>query len=77
MLSYIVRLLTEFEREHQLRPNLLYLSPEHLERLREDFDSRFDLQAIMRMLDMEVLVDDVIVHPHVAWVQPAARRRAG
>lgn len=77
MLSYIVRLTTDFEREHGLRPNLLYLSQAHVRQLQEDFDPRFDLQTIMRMLRMEVLIDSAIVHPHVAWVQPAARKRAG
>ena len=77
MLSHIVRLTTEFEREHGLRPNLLYLNPEHLQRLQADFDPRFDLQVTMGMLRMEVLVDAGILHPHVAWTQPAAQRRAG
>lgn len=77
MLSHILRLTTEFEREHGLRPNLLYLSPDQVQRLQADFDPRFDLRAIMRMLRMEVLIDRTIVHPHVAWVQTAARRRAG
>lgn len=77
MLSYIVRLTTDFEHEHGLRPNLLYLNPTHLQRLQADFDERLDLHTILRMLRMEVLVDRAIAHPHVAWVQTAARRRAG
>ena len=77
MLSYIVRLTTDFERDHGLRPNLLYLSQAHVQRLQDDFDPRFDLQTIMQMLRMEVLIDSTVAHPHVAWVQPAACKRAG
>lgn len=72
-----MRLTTDFEREHGLRPNLLYLSPDQVQHLREDFDPRFDLAAILRMLRMEVMIDRTILHPHIAWAQPAWRRRTG
>ncbi len=77
MLSYIIRLTTDFEREHGTKPTLLYLSPDQMRHLQQDFDPRFDLEAIMDMLGMEVLIDPAVLHPHVALVQPAARRRAG
>lgn len=56
---------------------MLYLNPAQLQQLREDFDPRFDVQAIMSMLHMEVVVDRAVLHPHAAWTQPAVRRRAG
>lgn len=76
MLSFIMRLVSEFEREHDLRPNLLYMNDEHVRHLQQSFARRYDLAAIMRMLQMEILIDTDIVHPRVAWVQLAAARRA-
>lgn len=76
MLSFIVRVTQEFEQEHGKRPNLLYLNPEHVVHLQRGFDDCYDLAAIMRMLNMELLIDQGAVHPHVAWVAPAAAKRA-
>ncbi len=77
MLSHIIRLTAEFEREHGTKPTLLYLSPDQLRYLQQDFDPRFDLETIMNMLGMVILIDPTVLHPHVALVRPAARRRTG
>jgi hypothetical protein len=76
MLSFIVRLVQAFEREHGMRPNLLYLNDQHITHLKDGFSSDFDLNDIIRMLEMEIVVDDSIAHPHVAWVQMMAQKRA-
>ncbi len=34
MLSYIFRLAMNFEHEHGLRPNLLYINPAHMAQLK-------------------------------------------
>lgn len=76
MLSFIVRLVSEFEQEHGYSPNLLYLNEKHLSRLRQGFDPSYDVFDIMAMLGMEMVVASDIAHPHVAWRLPAARKQA-
>ncbi|MBI5461899.1 MAG: hypothetical protein HY941_06915 [Gammaproteobacteria bacterium] len=76
MLSFIYRLATRFEHAHQVRPNLLYLNPEHLGQLRESFADPEDLGRILDILHMELIVDTEVVHPHVGWMS-AQERRAG
>ncbi len=74
MLGYIYRLVTSFEREHGMRPNLLYINQEHLLHLKSSFDERFSMQQIMYMLKMELIIDQGSVHPHVCWTQVAQRK---
>lgn len=75
MLSYIYRLAMNFEYEHDLRPNLLYLNPAHMTQLKETFPDPADFANILRLLEMDLIVDREIVHPQVAWAS-AARQRA-
>jgi len=74
MLAYIYRVVTGFEREHGRRPNLLYISPEHLHHLKASFDSQYSIMQIMAMLKMEVIIDSSSVHPHVCWTQIAENK---
>ncbi len=76
MLSFIYQLATRFEHAHQVRPNLLYLNPEHLVQLRESFGDPEDLGRILGILGMELIIDAEVVHPHVGWI-PAQQRCAG
>lgn len=76
MLSFINRLATHFEQRHQIRPNLLYLHPDHVSQLRESYSDPENLGPILQMLQMELIVDHEVVHPHVGW-GPAIERRAG
>lgn len=73
MLDYIYRLVTGFEREHGMRPNLLYINPDHCQKLKSSFDQRFTMSEIMDMLKLEVIIDSGSVHPHVCWTQAADR----
>jgi len=73
MLSFIYRLVNDFQREHRFRPNVLYINPIHLDRLHSDFANQKDLVEISRLLDMEILLSPDAVHPHVAWSQAASR----
>ena len=68
MISFINRLVFDFENNHGCRPNTLYLNCEHLERLQEDFASGTDIQAIAQLLDMEIIISREAVHPHVVRV---------
>lgn len=74
MLAYIYRLVTGFEQEHGMHPNLLYINQDHLKHLKTSFDSRFTMNEIMEMLKMEVIIDQSSVHPHVCWTQVAYRK---
>ena len=76
MLSFIYRLATRFENTHQVRPNLLYLHPDHVAQLRQSFSHPDDLGRILRFLQMELILDPEVIHPHVGW-SPAIERRAG
>ena len=68
MLSFIYRLLDDFEQEHGYRPNVLYLSPEHCAHLREAFSPGLDMADIRRHLGLEIVLDASLAHPRVAWL---------
>lgn len=76
MLSFIYQLATRFEHTHHVRPNLLYLSPEHLDQLREAFADPEDLGHILGILHMELIIDAEVAHPHVGWI-PIHKRHVG
>lgn len=73
MLSYIVQQASKFEQEHGIQPNLLYLSEIHTRHLRDDFSDEYDLNAISDFLEMELIINDEIVHPHVGWTRFAQK----
>ena len=73
MLSYICRLVSNFEKKHGIRPNTLFVSWEHSEHLQSAFDEQFSLEQIMEMLAMDVVIDDDVIHPRVIWTQLAYR----
>lgn len=69
MLSFIYNLVNTFEASHAIRPNLLYVSEAHLHHLVSQFSKDYDLIKIMDFLDMEIIIDNEAVHPHVAWTR--------
>ncbi len=76
MLSYIYRLVHDFEKEHGIQPNLLYLNPVHMDFLREQMGSGQQLDQIVLLLGMEIIITHEATHPHVAWTQLAWQRKA-
>ncbi|MGD8783311.1 MAG: hypothetical protein PVF28_00415 [Thioalkalispiraceae bacterium] len=74
MLGFIYGLIRGFEQEHGVQPNLLYLNRMHMEHLKAAFDEKYTLGQIMDMLEMEMIIDPEIMHPHVAWTQSAHRK---
>lgn len=76
MLSFIYRLVREFEKEHGIHPNLLYLNPTHLQYLREQLARDTQLDDIVRLLGMEVMVSAEAIHPHVVWTHLPCQRQA-
>jgi hypothetical protein len=73
MLDFIYRLIREFEREHGILPNLLYLNRFHAEHLKSAFDENFSMPQIRNVLGMEMVIESDIIHPRVAWTQVAHR----
>jgi len=76
MLSFVYRLVRSFEQEHGIHPNLLYLSPAHMQLLREQLDACEQLDDIVNLLGMEIIVTDESMHPHVAWTSTQWQRKA-
>jgi len=74
MLGFIYRLVFEYDQEHGIKPNLLYLNDEHAQRLTDGFDNQYDLHTIMGFLNMEIIIDKEIIHPRVAWIRMAHKR---
>ena len=50
MLSYIYQIAYQFEHSHELRPNTLYLNPDHFAHLRSEFSDPDDIDAISTYL---------------------------
>ncbi len=76
MLSFVYRLMRDFEKEHGIRPNLLYLNPVHMHVLRDQMSSGKLLDEIGCLLGMEIIITREALHPHVAWTQLAGQREA-
>lgn len=73
MISYIVRLIDEFKREHGCQPNLLYLNEFHLSHLKTQFAEDLTLPLLCELFQLELIVDREVIHPHVAWTHTADR----
>ena len=76
MLDHIFRLVRDFELEHGITPNLLYLNRFHSQHLQSGFADDYSMQQIMKLLQMELIIENDIMHPHVAWTQTAQGRLA-
>ena len=73
MLAFIYRLIWQFELEHGIRPNLLYLNHFHAENLKASFDQSYCLSQVKDILGMELVIENDMMHPHVAWTQVACK----
>lgn len=76
MLSFIYRLVRNFEYEHGMQPNLLYLNQTHLSVLSEEVNASIKLDDLADLLEMEIVISQEAIHPHVVWRQPAWQRLA-
>lgn len=80
MLSYILRIMQEFERMHGRHPQVIYLNPRHMRHLTIEcpdlFSERRPVPLGFRII---VLPEEELPHPKAAWLPPrppAARRQA-
>lgn len=71
MISYLLRLIDEFKHEHGCQPNLLYLNELHLNHLKAGFSEDFTLPMLCEIFAMELIVNQEVIHPHVAWTPTA------
>ncbi|MDX2465309.1 MAG: hypothetical protein QNK31_12455 [Porticoccus sp.] len=76
MLSFINRLARDFELEHGIHPNLLYLNRFHAEHLKSAFDADYSMVQILDVLGMELVIENDITQPRVAWTLMAQRASA-
>ncbi len=76
MLAYIYRLIQDYQQQHGFLPNLLYLNKFHCEYLLAAFDDNYTLQDITNVLELELVIDQEIIHPHVAWSHTVRKKIA-
>jgi len=76
MLSFIYRLVRDFEKEHGMTPNLLYLNRTHMTVLHDQIGSSVQHDELVKLLGMEIIITQEALHPHVARVQMAWQRQA-
>ena len=68
MLSHIYRIACHFEQVHGYRANLLYINRIHYYHLTQQLNN-FDLDQTRQLLQMELIITDDAIHPHVAAVR--------
>ena len=73
MLSYIYRQIREFEHQHGILPNLLYINEVQAEHLKQSVAEGYTIQDIAELLQLEVIINKEVLHPQVAWTQSAIR----
>ena len=70
MLSHIYKLVSNFEKQHGILPNLLYLNDEQFKQLQLSLNEDLSIQRIIEMLQLEIIIQTDVIHPHVLWSQP-------
>jgi len=73
MLSFILRLQRDFEREHGFGPNVLYLNSEQFRRLKFELGDALR-PSVSDRLGLDVILSDDYVHPHVGWTAAACKK---
>ena len=73
MLSFIYRLIRDFEQQHGIHPNLLYLNEYHVKHLMDGVADDFSLQNITELLELDLIINREVLHPRVVWTQTAQR----
>ncbi len=68
MLSHIVNLVSDYERHHGERPNLVYMNETHYSYLREEMPGVWDHNDVVSMLGIDIALSDEAIRPHVATV---------
>jgi hypothetical protein len=69
MLSFIVSLVNNYETNHGVRPNLVYMNETHYSYLREELPGVRDHEDVTAILGVDIALNDETLRPHVATVK--------
>lgn len=72
MLSHIVTLVDSYERNHGIRPNLVYMNETHYSYLREELPFVRDHNDVVAILGVDIALNDEALHPQAATVRFAS-----
>jgi len=75
MLSFLYRLIRAFREEHGYPPNVVVMSAVHYRVLQNSLPELASPVELAHFLQMEILLSEEAVHPHVAWM-PQSKRLA-
>lgn len=71
MLSYLLRIMQEFERVHGRHPQVIYLNPRHMRHLEHECPDLFsDRRPVPLGFRIVVLPEEQLSHPKAAWLPP-------
>jgi hypothetical protein len=68
MLSHIVSLVSNYERSHGVRPNLVYMNETHYECLREELPGVRDHDDVTTIIGVDIALSEEVLRPQVAAV---------
>ncbi len=69
MLSFVVTLISQYERQHGVRPNLLYMNEAHYLYLREELPGVRDHDDVAAMVGTDIALSDEALSPFVSTVR--------
>jgi hypothetical protein len=73
MLSYIMRIMQEFEREQGRRPQVICLNSRHMRELMHECPDLFnDRRPVPLGFRVIVLSEETLPHPKAVWLPPPA-----
>ncbi len=75
MLSFLYRLIRNFQREHGFPPNVVYLNAMHYQALRDNLSMLTHDQA-ENFLRLHIVLRPEALHPHMAWQEQPKPQRA-
>jgi len=77
MLDHILATAQSYEREHGIRPNVLYLNPDHHRVLVEYYPALFEhAPAICLEFRLVIVASSLLSHPQAAYVAETSAIRA-
>lgn len=68
MLSHIVSLVNNYESNHGIRPNLVFMNETHYGLLREELPGVRDHDDVTSIIGVDIALSDEAIRPHVATV---------
>jgi hypothetical protein len=72
MLSHIVTLMSSYERNHGVRPNVVYMNETHYGYLREELPFVRDHNDVIAILGVDIALNDEAMNPSAATVRFAS-----